>query len=63
MGGSTITCEQSEFQVVVPPAGQQCVDYLSNYISSATGYAQILNNGDCGYCVVSPVLLPRSLPR
>lgn len=52
MGGQEITCDPNEFQAVVPPAGQQCVEYLSAYVSSATGYAQVLDDGSCGYCVV-----------
>ncbi|SCZ91970.1 BZ3500_MvSof-1268-A1-R1_Chr5-3g08254 [Microbotryum saponariae] len=50
IGGKTVTCGQQEFQVVVPPAGQGCVDYLSAYTSRAGGYAQVLDNGSCGFC-------------
>lgn len=51
MGGTAVRCGNQEFQVIVPPSGQECLAYLEPYTLAATGYAQVLDNGDCGYCV------------
>ncbi|GAA5839263.1 hypothetical protein JCM11251_006022 [Rhodosporidiobolus azoricus] len=53
LGGVQFRCEQDEFQVVVPPTGQECVSWLGQYTSRAGGYAEVLNDGTCGFCQVS----------
>jgi hypothetical protein len=50
--GVKITCRPVEFNVVIPPSGQGCLDYLNAFTTSSSGYAQVLANGDCGYCAV-----------
>ncbi|GAA5983374.1 hypothetical protein JCM10908_000258 [Rhodotorula pacifica] len=53
VGGRPLHCTQSQFQIIDPPAGQQCVSYLQEYTSNYGGYAQVLNNGQCGICTYS----------
>ncbi|TNY24740.1 putative SNQ2-ABC transporter [Rhodotorula diobovata] len=50
LGGRKLSCTYPEFQIVVPPAGQQCLDYLSQYNAIAGSYAEVQPNGDCGLC-------------
>ncbi|GAA5925123.1 hypothetical protein JCM10213_000539 [Rhodosporidiobolus nylandii] len=53
LGGIQLHCKQSEFQAIVPPAGQDCVAYMTPFTSANGGYAQVLNDGSCGYCTYS----------
>ncbi|GAA5975740.1 hypothetical protein JCM11641_005856 [Rhodosporidiobolus odoratus] len=53
LGGLELHCEQDEFQTIVPPAGQECVSWLTPYTTTGGGYAQVLENGSCGYCTYS----------
>ncbi|KAI5479965.1 hypothetical protein MNV49_002255 [Pseudohyphozyma bogoriensis] len=50
ISGVTITCQPNEFSIIVPPSGTDCLSYLTPYTSSAVGYAEVLSNGECGYC-------------
>lgn len=50
LGGVTIRCKQDQFQVLNPPANEQCVNWLQPYTQTYGGYAEVLQNGDCGYC-------------
>ncbi|GAA5913660.1 hypothetical protein JCM5296_007276 [Sporobolomyces johnsonii] len=50
LGGVKITCKTSQFQTVNPPAGQDCVAWMQPYTSANTGYAEVLQDGSCGYC-------------
>ncbi|KAK4051085.1 ATP-binding cassette transporter snq2 [Microbotryomycetes sp. JL221] len=50
MGGLQIRCGDSEFLRVTPPAGQECVSWLEPFTSAAVGYAEVLQDGACGYC-------------
>ncbi|GAA6060988.1 hypothetical protein JCM10212_000674 [Sporobolomyces blumeae] len=50
LGGVPIRCKESQFQILNPPAGQQCVQWMQAYTSTNAGYAEVLPNGDCGYC-------------
>ncbi|SCU91632.1 LAMI_0E06656g1_1 [Lachancea mirantina] len=49
--GKPVICGEKEFNVMDPPKGQTCGDYLKTYISNNSGY---LNNpnatSDCLYC-------------
>lgn len=54
MGGLQIRCTDDEYLRVTPPAGEQCVSWLEPFTSGAAGYAEVLANGDCGYCQVRP---------
>ncbi|GAA6000108.1 hypothetical protein JCM10207_006055 [Rhodosporidiobolus poonsookiae] len=53
LGGIQLHCTQSEFQRIVPPSGEECVSWLSTFTSSNGGYAQVLDDGSCGYCTYS----------
>ncbi|KAJ8294266.1 Brefeldin A resistance protein [Rhodotorula toruloides] len=53
IGGAALHCTQQQFQRIVPPAGQQCVEWLQPYMSMAGGYAQVLQDGSCGICAYS----------
>ncbi|GAA5967234.1 hypothetical protein JCM3765_001744 [Sporobolomyces pararoseus] len=50
LGGVDIRCKQDQFQIVNPPAGQQCVEWMAPYTQSSGGYAAVLDNGSCGFC-------------
>ncbi len=46
-----LKCEQSEFNVLTPPTGQSCSEYLDPYISTHGGYLQNPNAvNSCHYC-------------
>jgi len=49
MGGVLVTCKPEQFQILVPPAGQDCIAFLQPFMSANPGYADIVN-GSCGYC-------------
>ncbi|KAK4048322.1 ATP-binding cassette transporter snq2 [Microbotryomycetes sp. JL201] len=53
MGGLVIRCSQQELLRIQPPAGQECVAWLQPFTSAATGYAEVLPDGGCGYCQYS----------
>lgn len=53
VGGLQLYCTQSQFQIIDPPAGEQCVNWLQPYTSTYGGYAQVLSNGQCGICPYS----------
>ncbi|GAA5921798.1 hypothetical protein JCM3775_001825 [Rhodotorula graminis] len=50
LGGRRLSCTYPQFQILNPPAGQQCLDYLAPYNAAAGSYAEVLPNGDCGLC-------------
>jgi ATP-binding cassette subfamily G (WHITE) protein 2 (SNQ2) len=50
MGGQKLSCTWEQFQRVIPPAGQECLAYLSTYNANAGSYAEILPDGGCGLC-------------
>lgn len=52
LGGATIACTPDQFNYLVPPSGQDCLSYLSNFTTNGFGYAQVVD-GQCGYCPVS----------
>jgi ATP-binding cassette subfamily G (WHITE) protein 2 (SNQ2) len=46
-----ITCDESEFNIVQPNAGQTCGAYLNDFLSSAAGYVDNPDaTADCAYC-------------
>lgn len=53
LAGRQLYCKQSQFQIVDPPAGEQCVNWLQSYTQSYGGYAQVLDDGNCGICPYS----------
>jgi len=53
LGGVAIRCKQDQFQAVNPPAGEQCVAWMQPYTQTAGGYAEVLQDGSCGFCQYS----------
>lgn len=53
VGGRQLHCTQSQFQIINPPVGEECVNWLQEYTTNYGGYAQVLNNGQCGICPYS----------
>lgn len=50
MGGVRLSCTYPQFQIVVPPNGQDCAAYLSEFAARSGGYSEVLPDGSCGYC-------------
>ncbi|GAA6001439.1 uncharacterized protein JCM10292_006254 [Rhodotorula paludigena] len=50
MGGVRLSCTYPQFQIVVPPGGQDCAAYLSEFAARSGGYSEVLPDGSCGYC-------------
>ncbi|KAF8734087.1 ABC transporter, partial [Rhizoctonia solani] len=51
IGNMELTCSPTEIQTIVPPSGQTCSSYMSQYISMAGGY--LVNpdaSSDCQFC-------------
>ncbi|CAD6900018.1 unnamed protein product [Tilletia controversa] len=61
--GIPVRCTQSELNILQPPQGQSCDQYLGGFSTSLdtlnsggavtaidSGYFQTLSNGQCGYC-------------
>lgn len=46
-----VTCQETEFSIFQPPAGQTCQEFAGAYIEAATGYLRNKDaTSDCGYC-------------
>ena len=56
IGGVDVLCRPEEMQVIIPPAGQTCDQYLDGFSSpqgdprGGIGYYQQMQNGNCAYC-------------
>ncbi|CEL55831.1 hypothetical protein RSOLAG1IB_01843 [Rhizoctonia solani AG-1 IB] len=51
IGNMDLTCSPTEIQTIVPPSGQTCSSYMSQYISTAGGYLVNPNaSSDCQFC-------------
>ncbi|CAE6441888.1 unnamed protein product [Rhizoctonia solani] len=51
IGNMELTCSPTEIQTIVPPSGQTCSSYMSQYISMAGGYlANPDASSDCQFC-------------
>lgn len=52
--GKKVVCSKNEFTVMDPPSGQNCGEYLSDYIKNNTGYlTNPSDNSQCQYCPYS----------
>ncbi|KZS96568.1 pleiotropic drug resistance ABC transporter [Sistotremastrum niveocremeum HHB9708] len=54
IGRQAIQCSSTETQIIVPPSGQTCAQYMSTYISNAGGYLSNPNDSsNCEFCSAS----------
>ncbi|KAF9416671.1 hypothetical protein BGZ94_010157 [Podila epigama] len=49
--GVPVRCDPLEYNIVQPPAGQTCIQYMAPFLARATGYINNENaTSDCQYC-------------
>lgn len=54
LANTNVTCASNEMVQFTPPAGQNCGDYMADYISVAGGYLQDKNATDtCNFCSIA----------
>ncbi|KAN0061301.1 ATP-binding cassette transporter snq2 [Thecaphora frezii] len=57
LGGKPVRCSASEFNTIIPPAGQSCAAYLSDFTTDLSGpdngkgYFEQAQDGTCRYCM------------
>lgn len=49
LGGIEIRCTAEQFNVLTPPSGTDCLTFLQPFLSTGTGYAEVID-GACSYC-------------